>query len=309
MTQGLEDYQQQTQRFLHQGGQSLVNPDDIRRYVNRARRYIAIHCQCLRVLTPISGSIISANVTSEGSGYTNPSVVITPPDYPCGLAPYPLGQQATGSASMQAGRITAVQIRFGGSSYFQPQITIVDPTGLGAVVTPNMSFLNATNQGQEVYPFSSIDLAAFPGIGAIYMVKSVSIIYSNYRYSLPMYSFSTYQAKIRQYPFQYQYVPTIGSQFGQGSSGSFYLYPIPSTYYQMEWDCFCMPQDLLDFQSVEVIPQPWDDLIPYYAAHIGFLEMQNQNAARGMLTLFDDMVHRYSAAARPGRVTNPYGRY
>jgi len=39
------------------------------------------------------------------------------------------------------------------------------------------------------------------------------------------------------------------------------------------------------------------------------LELQNYNAGKFYLDLFDKMLQRYSDYARVGRVTNPYGRY
>jgi hypothetical protein len=137
----------------------------------------------------------------------------------------------------------------------------------------------------------------------------VSLIYSNYRYSLPMYAFSVYQSMIRQYPFQYQYVPTFCSQFGQGADGSLYMYPLPSQTYQVEYDCFCTPQDLIDNNSVDVIPNPWTDAVSYFAASLAFEEIQNLNYAKYYFDKFDAMLQRYSNYARPGRVVNPYGRY
>ena len=264
--------------------------------------------QCVRVLTPISGSVLSIDVTAAGSGYTAPTVTITPPDFPSGVLPYPNGLQATATATQIGGQITSINIVNAGSGYFQPQVTINDPTGTGATGVPTLSTFNQLAEGQEVYPFKNVDLSPFPGVGAIYMVRSVSLIYANFRYSLPMYSFSTYQAKIRQYPFQYQYIPTMGSQFGQGTEGSFYLYPLPSQAYQMEFDCQCLPMDLQTDNDVEAIPEPWTYAVKFYAAHLAFLELQNWNSARGMLELFDQYATRYSHYARPGRPTNPYGR-
>jgi hypothetical protein len=173
-----------------------------------------------------------------------------------------------------------------------------------------MSPMNLLNIGQEVYPFSGIDLSVFPGVDAVHAIKSASVIYANYRYSLPMYAFSVYQSMIRQYPFQYQYVPTFCSQFGQGAGGSFYAYPLPSQTYQWEFDCFCLPTDmLLDNSIPEAIPQPWTDAVQYMAVQLAFQEMQNFNSAKFYEQMFDKMTLGYSAQARPGRVVNPYGRY
>lgn len=307
---GLNQYLQQTQRFCRDVKQDLLDPLDLIDYINRARREVAMRAQCIRVLTPISGSIVSSTLVDGGSGYTdNPTVTVSAPDFPSGQGPYPQGSQATATAIVNNGVIQSIDITYGGAGYYHPTITIEDSTGTGASATCNMSFINQLSQGQEVYNFSDVDLSAFPGVESVYMIKSVSLLYSNYRYSLPCYSFSTYQSQIRNYPNQYQWVSTFCAQYGQGTAGSFYLYPLPSQAYQLEWDCLCLPSDLIDDQSTEAIPMPWQDAVPYFAAHLAFLELQNYNSAKGMLELFDQYMKRYGTYTRPGRVTNPYGRF
>lgn len=306
----LNDYLMQTQSFLRDQRQDLFRPQDLIRYINRSRREVAMRTQCIRVLTPISGQIISATVVAAGTGYTSsPTITLSDPDFPSGTGPYPNGNQATALGIVQNGSLTAVDIQYGGEGYFQPTASITDSTGTGASVTLEMSPLNLLNQGQEVYPFSGIDLTASPGCQSVFAVQGISVIYANYRYSLPVYSFSIYQAQIRQYPFQYQYVPTMASQYGQGTGGSFYVFPLPSQSFQYECDCYCTPQDLVTNLSVEAIPEPWTDAIPYFAAHLAFLEIQNANFGKMYFELYDKMVQRYSNYARPGRVTNPYGRF
>lgn len=305
-------YLQQTQRFLREAKQDFENPDDLRVYINRARREVAGRTQCIRRLTPISGQIISTNLVVGGSGYVNPQVAITTPDWPSGALPNPQGRQATAAALFSGGVITDVIILDGGDGYFQPLITITDSgPGTGASVTPNLSPINTLNQGQEQYSFSDIYLGDWPGVDTVHMIKSVSVIYSQYRYSLPMYAFSVYQAMIRQYPSAtYQYVPSFGSQFGQGNAGTFFFYPPPSQTYQLEYDCFCLPEDmLLDNSIPEVIPQPWTDAVPYMAVQLAYMELQNWNAAKFYENEFDLRTLGYSKMARPGRMTNPYGRY
>jgi len=309
MSYSLFAYLKETQRLIRDSKQELIDPFDLVNYINTARREIALRAQCVRVLTLISGAIIGASVTAPGSGYTNPTVTITQPDFPSGTQPFPNGAQATAQATVIGGTIAGVNITYGGSGYFEPIATISDPTGTGATVALQVQNINLLNQGQEVYPFSSVDLSQFPGVEEVYMVKSVSLIYANYRYSIPMYSFSTYQAYIRQYPFQYQYIPTIGSQFGQGSNGSFYLYPLPSTQYQMEWDCFCLPSDLLTDQDYEALPDPWTQSVKWYAAFLAFSELQNLNSAHAMLDLYERHMNWHSTGARPGRSSNIYGRF
>lgn len=305
-------YLKATQRLLREQKQEFENPDDLLSYINIARREVAGRTQSVRRLTPISGQIISTNLLTGGSGYVNPVATITPPDFPNGIAPNPLGRQATAVALMSAGVITDVIILDGGDGYFQPIITITDASGpgTGATSTANLSPMNLLIEGQEVYPFSDIYLGQWPGVDSVYAIKSASVIYANYRYTLPMYAFSVYQSQIRQYPFQYSYVPTFCSQFGQGVGGSFYAYPLPSQTYQWEFDCFCLPEDmLLDNSIPEVIPQPWTDAVQYMAAQLAMQEFQNFNAAKYYKQQFDERTLGYSQQARPGRSVNPYGRY
>ncbi len=300
---------QQLQRFLREAKQEYLNPTDLIEYINRSRREIAERTQCVRRLTLSSGAIISGSIVAAGSLYSAPTLTISTPDFPSGTLPHPNGAQATGNLSIAGGALTSVNITYGGAGYFQPVGTITDSAGSGGSVAFQISPINTLNLAQEKYAFSDIGVQSFPGIASVFAIQSVAVIYANYRYALPMYDFSTYQAKIRQYPFQYQYVPAFCSQFGQGTDGSFYAYPLPSQTYQWEFDCFCLPQDLVTDLSVEAIPQPWTDMIPYFAAHLAFLEIQNLNAANYYLDLFDKMLLRKSQSARVGRRVNPYGRW
>jgi hypothetical protein len=304
-------YLRQCQRFIHDQKQQQISPEDLAEYANRARREVAMRSQCVRILPPISGSIITGSITAAGAGYTSPTVTISAPDYPSGYGAYPNGAQATATATEVGGALHSFSVTFGGSGYFEPVVTINDPTGTGAAVTPNLSPMNVTVAGQEVYPFSNIPLINFPLVDSVIAVKSVSIIYANYRYSLPQYSFSVYQAKIRQYPFQYQYVPTFCTQYGQGNAGSLYMYPLPAQAYQVELDCFCQPADLTmaNGNVEDVIPFPWADAVPYFMAYLAYSELQNLNSARTYLEQFTDFMHRYRAAASPGRASNVYGRW
>lgn len=304
------EYLKATQRFLREQKQMFENPDDLLVYVNRARREVAGRTQCIRRLTPISGQVVSATVLTPGSGYINPVATITPPDWASGAPPFPNGRQATATVELNGTAIAGITVTDGGDGYFQPQVTITDGAGTGATASLQVSPINVLNQGQEVYNFSDIYVGNWPGVDSVHAIKSVSIIYAQYRYSLPIYAFSVYQAQIRQFSTgTYQYVPSFGSQYGQGAGGSFYFYPPPSQNYQAEFDCFCLPTDMtIDNSIPEPIPSPWTDAVPYFATHLAFLELQNFNAARFYAEEFDKRTLGYSSYARPGRMINPYGR-
>ncbi len=307
----LFDYLKQTQRFIRDSDQKFINPADLIVYVNRARREIALRTQSIRMLTPVSGAIVSATITNPGSGYVTPVATITAPDFPNGEILYPGGAQATATVQQIGGIITDIAIDFGGSGYFQPQITITDSAGPGvdATATLNLSQIMQTQNNQEIYSFDQIPIANFPGYGEVFWVNSVSLIYASFRYTLMTYSFTRYQALLRNYPKSYTYIPSVCAQLGQGTKGSLYLYPVSSQAYQIEFDCYCLPQDLTDDESEEALPGPWTDCVPYFAAHLAFLELQNLNSANYYFTLYEKMMDNYSSFVRSRKISNPYGRW
>lgn len=305
----LFDYLKATQSFLRDTKQELFDVGDLISYVNRGRREVAMRAQCVRILPPISAPIISADIINGGTGYTNPTVRISFPDSPGGQRLNPNGAQAVGTATQVGGVIDNVYITYGGDGYFQPVIQINDPTGTGAQIQPNLGPILTANTFQEVYNFADVDLSGFPGVASIYAVLDISLLYANGRYSVLVYSFPQYQALIRQYGAgNYYYIPCMGAQFGRGARGSFYLYPPPSQPLQMEWDCCCLPSDLKSDLDPDPIPDPWTDAVPYWAAHLAYLEIQNHNFARSFKDMFDERMKRFGAYALPGRAISPYGR-
>lgn len=304
----LSKYMMDTTRLLRDFNQSDIDPRDMQEYVNSARRDIAGRTQCIRRLTPVSGQVSTVDIVDGGSGYSNtPTITISGPDFPSAVAPYPEGAQATATATVQGGVIVSIDVLFGGSGYFQPTVTIEDATGTGASATANVPGLNVLNVGQEVYNYSDINLETFPGVQSVINVKSVAVIYSNFRY-IPVYrSFTKYQATVRSYTQQYQYTPTVYSQYGQGTDGSLYFFPYPSQILQCEYDCICLPSDLLTDDSYEALPDMWREGVKYYAANLCYVSIQNFNSAAAMMAQYDAFMKRYGDYARPGMATNPGG--
>ena len=269
-----------------------------------------MRAQCIRILPPISGPIIDATIINGGSGYTNPTVQISTPDSPGGLLLNPNGAQAVGFATQSGGVINNVFIEFGGDGYYQPIIQINDPTGVGAQIEPIIAPIMTANPYQEVYKFSDIPLGNFPGVASVYAVLSYSLLYANGRYSALVYSFTQYQSLIRQYgPGMYYYVPCLAAQHGRGANGSIFMYPPPSQSLQFELDCVCLPEQTCCPITTTIQCQThWTDAVPFYAAHLAMLELQNGNSARMYDELFDQRMKRYGQYTLPGHAPSPYGR-
>ncbi|MEX3840269.1 hypothetical protein [Paraburkholderia sp. BR10882] len=87
--------------------------------------------------TNVPVSLQSITVTAGGTGYTSPTVTISAPDLLTGV-------QATATATVTDGVVTAITLTSAGSGYYNtPTITISDSTGTGAGATATAELVAA----------------------------------------------------------------------------------------------------------------------------------------------------------------------
>lgn len=96
--------------------------------------------------------------------------------------------------------------------------------------------------------------------------------------------------------------PTDWTQYGQGVNGTLYLYPPPATTATVTLDTVCYPIPLVDDTTVEAIPYPWTDAVPYFAAYLALLSAQSANRQADANRMFE----RYTEFSnRARRLSNP----
>ena len=263
-------------------------------------------------MTPINGPISSITVITSGTGYTSaPIVTVSAPDSLSGIAGNPAGLQATASAALAGTGVSSITIQNAGAGYFQPTVTITSGAGSGATAVATVSGINITVLQQEVYTFASRNsmvATSGSGIQSILMVNSVAIVYGTFRYLAMAPSFSKYQAHVRNYTAGYLDVPSVFAQFGQGASGSIYMYPLPNAAYQMEWDACCLVNSLVVDTDVEALPYPWTDAVPFLAAYYAFSGTQRFTDADRMWQEYEKFMKRARQMSNPRRTPNWYGR-
>ena len=313
-------YQTQVQNLLGTGATgNLYTTSFLNASINEGRRQVAMRGQCVRALSPIAAPISAITVLSGGAGFSSqPTVLISEPDFPTGFLPYPNGLQAAATATISGGTVTAIAPTNPGAGYFMPAITVSSGGGQGVSATAVINNITYTNPGQEQYSFASIlpaVQASYSGIQSIVSIRSVAFIWGTFRYVRIACSFSRYQAYVRTYSNAYEYIPAVVTQYGQGVAGTLFMYPVPNSQYQFEADCNCLPIDLVDDTTYEAIPQPWQDCVQYYAAYKAFLSKQRWTDAKQMYN--EDpknpgLFQRFMVAARqssmPTLAANPYGR-
>lgn len=85
-------------------------------------------------------------------------------------------------------------------------------------------------------------------------------------------------------PYQPTGQPARWSVQEPGPSGSIFLSPTPGAAYAMYADCVGLPNPMVNTTDVEVIPYPWTDSVPYFAAYVAFVSVNRFADAQDVLT-------------------------
>jgi hypothetical protein len=301
----LNQYLTDTALLLNDPNYLFFSQTTLTSYINRARNKVSQLTQCIRVLIPGTSSVTAVGLSNGGSGYTSPTVTVSSPDGMGG------GSTAILTVNVLGGVLTGVTVVSGGSGYVMtPTITISDPTGSGAVVgSITLSAAVKTVVGQEVYPFSAATAAvqvANPAAGSVFALQSISSSWGSMKPTLDYCSWTQFQAQYRAYNIGNQNYPSIWAQYGRGVGGAAYLWPIPGQVSQMDWDAYCNPIPLVNDTTAEAIPDPYTASVPYYAAHLAYLNAQRKDDAEYMAQLFKNNMIENGVAVTPSNSPSAY---
>jgi hypothetical protein len=295
----LNSYITQVQRLLHDPNATYYPVSDLTAYINTARGQIAADGQCVRLLIPSTGPILSATITNGGSGYLSPpSVTITG-----------TGSGATAHTTIFSGSVNTVVIDTGGTGYDTSTILTISapPSGTRATAIANLNVWNA-NLGQEVYQFSAANAVVVQtsGVQQILGVISISVSWGSQKPTLQQWVWTDFQSYLRSNNTGLQSWPAVWSQYGQGAAGSIYVYPFPSQQMQWDWDCYCLPINLVTDADPEAIPYPWSDCIQFYAAYLAYYNSQRRADGDAMFAVFSQFMARARKMSEPDFVPDPY---
>lgn len=303
----LSEYTTEVRALLNDPNAQFYTPANVRRWINLARKRVAGDTQCVRAMPRTSGGVSSFTVTDGGSGYSvAPTVSITAPDaYGVGFT------NATATATVLAGVVTAVTVTVAGNGYVTaPTVSFSGGGGAGAAATANLQSHLTTVANQEVYDFSTANAilnAQYPAIASVLGVQTVAVSWGATFPVLRQVPFSAQQAYLRSVNLMAQNFPAVFAQYGQGVSGSIYLYPIPAQASEMRWDCYCLPIDLDDDADPDAIPYPWTECVPFLACYYCYLNAQRKDDANMMFNEYARLTVNARTRVSPAVVPDFYG--
>lgn len=214
-----------------------------------------------------------------------------------------LARQQTAALSGCIRILIPGQAPFGGGS--------VPGTMVPGAITPGMP---ATNSFQTIartekysYEFANAYLRNFnQNLKCISDVISVSVSWGGSRPSLDWMPWDDLQAYARSYNILVTSDPRYWSTYGDGQNGQVWLFPVPVNNLEMEWDCFAVPADIFDDSAYEALPASFRTYVPFYAAHLAYLNSQRSGQANVMLELYYSNSGIARVAADRGKTSSYY---
>jgi len=100
--------------------------------------------------------------------------------------------------------------------------------------------------------------------------------------------------------------PVDWAQLSPGQPGHFYLGPAPNTVGVLTLDVVLTPTALVTDADPEALPYPFTDAVPYFAAYLALLAMEEFDAAERHYQLFERFVARARAMSTPTVLPGQY---
>lgn len=181
------------------------------------------------------------------------------------------------------------------------------PGSFAPGVLPDARFNAILNTERYSYEYAKPFLqASNAGYKSINDVFGVAVSWANFRPAMRWMPWDELQAYARSYATLVSSYPLAWSNFGSGTSGQVWLWPPPSQNCEMEWDCTCLPFDLVTDDTYDAIPDSFTDGVKYYAAGMAMLGSFRYQQADVMFKLFMAHVAADQDASEGGKVPDYY---
>jgi hypothetical protein len=149
--------------------------------------------------------------------------------------------------------------------------------------------------GVEIYSLANLPVPAIDCLG-------ISYIFGNSRLAMSALAWSEFQAKYRYW------TNMIGRPevFAVYNYQSIYIWRLPDQNYTAEVDTVCLPAALVDNTSLEVIPAPFIEPIPYYACHLAKIKEQSYGEADKFMEVYKAQALAALTSTLTRRAKYPY---
>lgn len=265
MTQ-LSWYLNDTASLLRDGNFQFTSKNQLIRWINLARRQIALRTGCIQLL--ITGQ--SPFGTSSQPGFFTPGAAVP------GMLPgnAPNNANAAGANNTASNSFNTIP----GLEYYP--------------YTFANAYARAANAGVKAIVYVFNVSVSWGGIRPTLNWVPWDDIQAYAR---------SYNVGAFAYPFVWS---SLG--VGENGQVWLFPCPSVSTPGEMEWQCNCIPIDLTNDSDYEAIPNPYQSAVKYYAASMAYLGSQRTGQAQIMMELFNDQIETSTVGSDMGHVPDYY---
>ena len=281
----LSFYVNDTKQLLQDTFGSFYSATQMVRWVNEARRILAMRTGCVRRL-----------VTGQAAfgASAQPGQIVVGGMQPGGLPPTTVGSQGGSGGDFNNDFNNDFSGGNSGSSLSGAATTLPLQTIPRVERYPYAGFFNPVLRAQHAgcdKIIDSIDLAVSWG------TMRPSLIYKPW---------DEFQACCRSYAVLNLSYPVVWSVANDGTRGEIWLFPTPSIAAEMELDCFVTPSPLYTDDNYDVIPEEYRDSVKYLVAGLIYLSTKRYADAQVMEALFAGSLGVPTVAVDRGK---PYSYY
>lgn len=166
---------------------------------------------------------------------------------------------------------------------------------------PAIGAINTT-AGISGYQFTTIQFspADAPMIKSAIAIRMINLVTATGQRRVVVREWPWFNNYIIAKPVENTGPPKVWTQYRQGSPEGVIFINIPDQAYALAIDAVCIPIDLVDDTTPEILPYLWTDAVPFYAAWYAFMAFQRQADADHMLERYTQMMGRARSGVTPG---------
>lgn len=186
------------------------------------------------------------------------------------------------------------------------------PGGVMPGSNPASTF--ATIQGQERYPYIGFGNdylnKQYRGCRGICDVVTVAVSWGGaVRPTLDWMPWEDFQAYCRSNQILVTNYPVVFSVYNDGEAGEIWLFPVPQSANEMEWDCLCTAGPIYTNDDFDAIPEPFRNGVKYYAAARAYESSGRVGMADLMYNRFESSNIMRRGAVDRGKVPSRYATW
>ena len=280
------NYYAALQLMLHDSNFAYWTQSELLTYINLARDRVVRDTGSYRVLqtgyiSPKNESYAFGSVTGVSLLSSNSSFVTTPNVFLTNATGDTTGSGAQAIAVMSGTTpnltVASVYILNGGTGYTLPPVVSFDGAGTASAVS-------------GILHQNTFD------------VVNLTIDWGNTRLVPSYLNWSKFNAQARYY------INRTGRTqcWSTYSNNSVYIQPVPDQTYAVEWDTVMQPPPIVNNLTIEVIPFPFQDCVPFYAAYLAKYKDSDVPMQQKFLADYGEQIKAAIRSSFTRRSRNPY---